>query len=51
MYKVYILQSIDKPNKTYVGLTIKDVKDRLKEHNLGLSKASKAYKPWKFNLL
>ncbi|HSD98565.1 MAG TPA: GIY-YIG nuclease family protein [Patescibacteria group bacterium] len=47
MYKVYILQSLTKKNKTYVGQTIKSVQVRLKEHNSGLSKFTKAYRPWK----
>ncbi len=47
MYKVYILESERLPGKTYVGLTIKKIEERLKEHNLGQSKASKPYLPWK----
>ena len=46
MYKVYILKSVNKPNKTYVGLTIKKVENRLKEHNSGLSKFTNTDKPW-----
>ncbi len=46
MYSVYILKSLKSPTKTYVGLTIKQVKDRLKEHNEGLSKSTKHDKPW-----
>ncbi len=46
MYKVYILKSIIEPSKSYVGLTIKKVDERLKEHNLGLSPYSKTYLPW-----
>jgi len=47
MYKVYLLQSLVKPTKTYVGLTIKDVNDRLSEHNKGLSQYTKTDLPWK----
>ena len=32
--------------KTYVGLTNKPIKKRLKEHNSGLSYWTKRYKPW-----
>ncbi|HBB76872.1 MAG TPA: hypothetical protein DCZ82_04425 [Candidatus Levybacteria bacterium] len=46
MYIVYILKSLKSPKKTYVGLTIKDVKSRLKEHNSGLSTYTKSNKPW-----
>lgn len=47
MYSVYLLQSEKFPGKTYVGLTIKTPKERLKEHNIGLSQYTKAYLPWK----
>ncbi len=47
MYQVYLLQSINKPDKSYVGLTIKGVNNRLEEHNLGLSQFTETYKPWK----
>ena len=47
MYKVYILQSLRDKNKTYVGQTIKNVTERLKEHNDGLSRYTKTYRPWK----
>lgn len=46
MYKVYLLRSKVKPEKTYVGLTIKLINDRLQEHNDGLSKYTKTFKPW-----
>ena len=45
-YNVYVLQSIDSEDKLYVGIA-KSVKDRLKEHNRGKSKYTKAFKPWK----
>jgi putative endonuclease len=47
MYSVYILESLRKKGKTYVGLTIKDLEVRIKEHNKGLSRYTKAYIPWK----
>jgi predicted GIY-YIG superfamily endonuclease len=46
MYKVYILKSIEKPRKSYVGLTIKPIRVRLSEHNSGLSRYTKTDKPW-----
>ena len=46
MHQVYILRSL-KHNKTYVGYTTKGVKNRLKEHNDGLSKYTKPFVPWK----
>lgn len=46
MFKVYILKSISKPKKTYVGLTIKPIEIRLNEHNSGLSNFTKTDKPW-----
>lgn len=46
MYTVYILKSLKDPTKSYVGLTIKQVKERLREHNKGLSKSTKTNKPW-----
>ncbi len=47
MFHVYILQSLSKKDKTYVGVTIKDIKLRLNEHNKGLSKYTNIHKPWK----
>ncbi len=46
MYSVYILKSIKKPQRTYVGSTIKNVSERLIEHNSGLSQFTKADRPW-----
>lgn len=45
MHYLYILQS-EKDKSFYVGVT-NDVKRRLKEHNLGLSKYTKLKLPWK----
>jgi len=47
MYKVYILKSIKNSKKSYVGLTTKDIKLRLEEHNSGLSRFTKTDKPWR----
>ena len=46
MYHVYLLRSLKNTNKSYVGLTIKPLKVRLKEHNDGLSTYTKTDKPW-----
>lgn len=47
MFKVYILQSLTKQDKSYVGKTIKPVQVRVSEHNDGLSPFTKAFKPWR----
>ncbi|NMB83918.1 GIY-YIG nuclease family protein [Candidatus Roizmanbacteria bacterium] len=44
-YYTYILQSL-KNNSLYIGYTT-DLQKRHKEHNLGLSQATKPFKPWK----
>jgi len=46
VYKVYLLKSLSKPDKTYVGRTIKPIETRLEEHNSGLSQFTKAFMPW-----
>ncbi len=46
MYIVYILRSIKKPEKIYVGYT-EDLSKRLKEHNDKKSNYSNRYAPWK----
>ncbi|OGU54348.1 MAG: excinuclease ABC subunit C [Ignavibacteria bacterium RBG_13_36_8] len=43
---VYILQSINHPDKHYTGYTT-DLETRLKKHNEGGCKYSATYKPWK----
>ncbi len=45
MYYTYILKS-SKSGKYYVGWTT-DLKKRFREHNSGLSFATKPYLPWK----
>ena len=44
-YFVYILKSINFPNKTYIGFT-NNLNNRLKEHNSGKSIYTNKYKPW-----
>ncbi|UCH66334.1 MAG: GIY-YIG nuclease family protein, partial [Ignavibacterium sp.] len=45
-YYVYILESINHPDKYYIGFST-DVKERLKKHNEGGDKYTSNYKPWK----
>lgn len=45
MYFVYVLRSLTM-NKSYVGFTSKSVDRRLEEHNIGLSRWTKKYKPY-----
>ena len=47
---VYILHSESKGGKSYAGLT-SDVDHRLHEHNLGKSKFTSGYVPWKVVLV
>jgi predicted GIY-YIG superfamily endonuclease len=42
---VYLLQSIDYPDETYVGLT-DDLRSRFSAHNAGRSPHTNKYKPW-----
>ena len=44
MYTVYLAKSL-KNNKVYVGFTNKDPKKRVKEHNAGTNKWTKANRP------
>jgi len=44
MYTVYILKSLIK-ERYYIGCTV-DLDRRLKEHNTGMTRSTKAYKPW-----
>lgn len=46
MYYVYILQSIDYPEKFYTGFTT-DLDKRVIEHNEGKSIHTNKFKPWK----
>ncbi|MFW5819802.1 MAG: GIY-YIG nuclease family protein, partial [Bacteroidota bacterium] len=45
MYTVYVLQS-EKDGRLYKGFT-KDLPRRIHEHNSGLTRSIKAYRPWK----
>ncbi len=44
MFYNYVIQS-KKDKNLYIGYT-KDLRKRLKEHNLGLNKSTKPYRPW-----
>jgi predicted GIY-YIG superfamily endonuclease len=43
---VYILQSLPFPGETYTGIT-ENLKERLIVHNLGESKHTAKFEPWK----
>jgi putative endonuclease len=45
MKYVYMLQSINFPSQTYIGLT-DDLRARLNAHNKGRSSHTDKYKPW-----
>ncbi len=45
MFYVYLLRSINFPDKTYIGFT-EDLKARMKAHNAGESKHTSKYAPW-----
>lgn len=47
MYYIYLIQSINFPDKRYIGYTI-NLKERLKKHNWGGDKHTTKYRPWKF---
>jgi len=46
MKYVYLLQSIDYPDETYVGLT-DNLRSRFSAHNAGRSSHTAKYKPWR----
>ena len=46
MFYVYLLRSIDNPERTYIGFTT-DLKKRFKAHNSGQSSHTAKYRPWK----
>jgi putative endonuclease len=46
MKYVYLLQSVEYPDQTYVGLT-EDLRSRLSAHNKGRSSHTDKYKPWR----
>ena len=45
-YFVYFLESINNPNRHYIGFT-KNLKKRLFRHNDGLVKSTSKFRPWK----
>jgi predicted GIY-YIG superfamily endonuclease len=46
MRYVYLLESVDRPDQRYVGLTI-DLRKRLASHNSGQSTHTAKRKPWR----
>jgi putative endonuclease len=46
MKYVYLLESIEHPNESYVGLT-DDLRARFKAHNSGQSPHTAKFKPWR----
>lgn len=46
MHYVYIIQSLNHPNQTYVGCT-EDLKKRISNHNAGTTPHTAKYLPWK----
>jgi putative endonuclease len=49
MKYVYLLDSLAKPEKKYVGIT-SDLNTRLKEHNAGKPPHTTKFKPWKITV-
>jgi predicted GIY-YIG superfamily endonuclease len=49
MFYTYILESINNPEKRYIGHT-SDLKKRLSEHNTGKCVHTSKYRPWKLKL-
>ncbi len=48
MYYVYLLRSINTPNKKYIGYT-KNLKQRFNAHNIGNSTYTNKNKPWELD--
>jgi putative endonuclease len=46
MKYVYLLESVEYPDQTYIGLT-DDLRSRLSAHNRGRSSHTDKYKPWR----
>jgi predicted GIY-YIG superfamily endonuclease len=46
MKYVYLLQSVEYPDQTYIGLT-DDLRSRLSAHNKARSSHTDKYKPWR----
>lgn len=49
MYYVYLIKSIESPDRIYAGYTT-DLKQRLETHNSGGSICTANYRPWKLVL-
>lgn len=45
MWYVYIIESVEHPDHTYIGAS-QDLEQRIKDHNNGFSKHTSKYKPW-----
>ena len=45
-FYVYVIESIKSENEIYIGFT-QDLKERLVQHNEGLSTSTKRYMPWR----
>ncbi len=45
MFYVYLIKSVNNPEQRYIGFT-EDLKQRIKDHNDGLSPHKKKYAPW-----
>lgn len=46
MYYTYILESLSRPEKHYIGYT-SDLKQRLSDHNSGRCSYTATFRPWK----
>jgi putative endonuclease len=49
MHYVYIIESLNYPNKIYIGQT-SDLKRRLADHNCGNNSHTAKYMPWKIEV-
>jgi len=45
MHYVYLLRSVDHPDRTYIGLTA-DLQARLRSHNEGANRYTSRHRPW-----
>ena len=50
MHRVYIIQSINNPEKKYIGCT-NNIKKRLYNHNSGTTPHTQKHKPWELIVL
>lgn len=51
MFHVYLLRSIKNPLMTYVGFTTKDFRERIEEHNRGITRTTSAHIPWQIEVI